>query len=248
MDFFIEIEASKLGKDLENLSESTERELDGAVANLANVAYSKLVSQVQQSSMADKNRRAYLSGLKFEDFGDGSYLITLDGDWAESLEGGFPSFSLKDALLNSSKIVSKGSRSGKNWVRTAKDGTKYAAVPFEKKVTALKGDMEKDIRQITAKNRQGIEQNITKIFKDDFGKPIQGKVATGRSDNSKLDNLVKYQSVSDTGKVTSLYMNYRMISEKSQGWMHPGWKGHRFFQETEKFIQEELDNILRILL
>ena len=250
MDFSLKIIADKLNKKLENASEALKTELDGAVKNLANAAYAELVAKVQSTQMDPKNRSDYLKGLQFTDLGDNSYMITLEGDWINKLEGGFPSYDLKEKLLSSKKTVGVGSRAGESWVRTNKQGKKYTAVPFERKTTAnnLSGDLASDIKNITAKNIAGIQQNITKIFKDESGKPIAGKVAVGSSSNSNLDKLVKYQHVYKSGKVQSLYLNFRMISENSSGWQHPGFSGYHFFDKIEEYVEKELENIVKIIL
>lgn len=252
-DISIKVQADALGKDIENLAPHIEAELKQAVANLANAAYASMVSQVQGMSMDPKNRQDYLRGLKFNEMGEDNYLIYLEGDWANKLEEGFPSYSMKDTLLSSKKRVAHGSRSGQPWVRESKDGNRYAAVPFEKKPFSGEkfnsGDLAEDIKKLKALNDQGEVQGFTQVFKDLEGKPIPGKVATVvEHENPMLKGLTKFQQVSPSGKVSSVYMLFRTISDASNGWQHPGFKGYHLFQAAEEYVQKELDNILKTLL
>ena len=186
------------------------------------------------------------------DLGDNNYMIYLDGDWANQLEDGFGSYNMRDTLLNSNATVSTGSRKGMPWVQKGKKG-KYAHVPFEHKpMQAQSGDLASEIKKMTATNRQGVQQEIMKVFKDDFGKPLVGKVATlakGAAPHPNLEGLTKYQKIDAAGRVRSFYMTFRTISEAtSGGWRHPGYSGKHFFDEAERDIELELENIIKTLL
>ncbi len=248
-DFSLKLTANALGKSLENLSASIEKELNQAISDLANASYASLISQVQSMSMNPKNRQDYLKGLQFQKLGENEYLIYLEGTQPNKLEDGFPPYDMRKELLKSEKVVKIGSRAGEKWVREAKDGHKYAAVPFEHKPHSAKSnDLASEIKNLLATNRQGSFQPIMETFKDDFGKPLSGKVAKAETNLWGLAGLTKYQSVSDKGKVTSTYMTYRIISENSSGWQHPGFEGYNLFEEAERTVQAELENIIKTLL
>jgi hypothetical protein len=202
--------------------------------------------------ISDNSRKDYLKGLKFKDLGDDSYLIYLDGDWANKLEKGFGSYSIRDALLKSKKIVGVGSRSGEPWVRKAKDGHKYAAVPFEHKPHVNpSGDLASDIKKMMAKGVNGQVQSISKVFKNAEGKPLSGKVASvnpADATNPNLAGLTKYQHVHKSGRVSSVYMTYRMVSENGKDWVHPGHDGYQLFKQAQEFVEKEMDNIVKTLL
>lgn len=251
-DISLKVKAEALGKSMENLAPQVEEEINSAVKNLATAAYTAMTAKIQSMSMNVKNRKDYLSALKFKDLGDDSYLIYLDGDWANKLENGFGSYSIREMLLKSQKIVGVGKRAGEPWVRKAKDGHKYAAVPFEHKPHAgATGDLAADIKAMMVKGSNGQVQSMSKIFKNAEGKPINGKVASalpGDTPVANLQGLTKYQSVSPTGKVSSIYMTYRMVSENGKDWIHPGHKGYLLFKEAEEYVEKEMDNILNTLL
>lgn len=252
MDIDVKLIADQLGKDLEKAAPQVQLELEQAVGNLAQAAYAAIVAKVQGMSMDPKNRSDYLRALKFKDLGDATWLIFLDGDWASKLEEGFGSYNIRDVLLKSTKTVEVGQRAGQPWVRTNKQGKKFAAVPFEHKPFSgekMAGNLGDDIKKIMVKNRGGSDQPITEIFKDLGGKPIHGKVATAQNVGiPNLEGLTKYQFVHDSGKVSSMYMTFRMVSEDSAGWTHPGHKGYQLFKEAEQYVEAELKNIINNLL
>ncbi len=251
-DFNVRFIADSLGKSVEKASEKVVAELNQAVKNLAHAAHASVIAHVQGSRMAQSNRRDYLKGLNFDQIGDNSYLISLDGEWPNKLEEGFPAYDMRQVLLASQKVVGVGPRAGQPWVRLNKDGGKYAAVPFEHRPHAGKPtDLAAQIKNLFAMNRQGVVQEMSKTFTDDFGKPLAGKVATvlpGAEVPKNLENLAKYQHVSKSGRVSSLYVTYRMVSEDGKGWQHPGHPGNHIFKKVEAELQKELENIIRVLL
>ena len=255
MEFDIELMALELGKSLEDIIPRVEAELYAAVDGLANAAYSSMVAQIQARSMDPKNRQDYLKGLKINKLGEGSWLITLEGSWANDLEEGLEPYDMKAKLLSSQKTVSVGKRAGQKWVRTNKDGGRFAAVPFSHKPYSKEksegaGGLADILKKQQVMNRSGAAQPFTSIFKDIGGKAITGKVATlGKMENPNLSNMVKMQHVSKSGSVSSVYMTYRMISDNSSAdWKHPGTKGINLFDKMEKEIQKELENIIKNLL
>jgi hypothetical protein len=251
-DISFKIRAELLGKQIENLAPQVEDEINQAVKNLAHAAYTGMTARIQAMSISDKSRKDYLNGLKFKDLGDDSYLIYLDGDWANKLEQGFGPYSIRDVLLKSKKIVGVGSRSGEPWVRKAKDGHKWAVVPFEHKPHVNpSGDLAQDIKKMMAKGVNGQVQAIGKVFKNAEGKPITGKVASvnpSDATNPNLAGLTKYQHVSKSGRVSSVYMTYRAISETGKDWVHPGSAGYQLFKQAEEYVEKEMDNIIKTLL
>lgn len=253
MDIEVKLIADQLGKDIAGIAPQVEAELNRAVENLAHAAYSAIIAKMQGMSMDPKNRQDYLRGLKFQDLDDSTWLIYLDGDWPNKLEEGYGSYSIKDQLLKSEKLVTVGSRAGQKWVRTSKKGKKYAAVPFTHHPSSGEkgsGNLGEDIKKILVSNRAGQQQSITKIFKDLEGKPLHGKVAVAGEvpGQPNLKGLTKYQFVHDSGKVSSVYMTYRMVGEDSPGWRHPGHAGYQLFKEAEQYVENELKNIINTLL
>lgn len=251
--FDLQDSLDKVSKNLENLPLAIEAEFNQAVKDIAYAAYASIMAKAQAE--LNSTRQDYLKGLDITDLGDNSYLISLDGIWANKIEDGFASYDLTEVLLRSNKIVDVGRRTGYPWVQEAKDGHKYAYVPMQRNPHSKapkNADMAAAIREMTAMNAKGRKQKLTATFKDALGNPLEGKVAMGKSTDPRLDNLVKYQKAytNDKGKQTtqSIYINYRCVSENGKSWIHPGYKGLLAFQAAEQEIEQQLNNIVRVLL
>lgn len=233
-----------------------QEEFDQAIKDTANAAYASITAKAQQE--LHSTRQDYLRGLSFEELGNNTYLITLEGDYANSLEKGYAGFDVRTGMLASEKVVGVGPRSGQKWVQTAKDGHKFAHVPFEHKPHSKApqaSDLNQAIRKLTAMNRAGMEQKLTKVFKDAAGKPIEGRVASVKKVEGfpQLAGISKYQKVyknESTGKETvqSVYMTFRTVSENGDSWQHPGYGGLHAFDEAEKWVAEQIDNIIKTLI
>ena len=249
-DFSLKFRADELGKTIAGIGKQLEDELDSAVADLAHGAYAKIAADAQQRIGNSDSRQEYLKGLEILELGSGSYLVTLRGEAANKLEDGYDSYSMKDTLLKSNKVVQVGPRAGQPWVQKNQEGSKFAHVPIQMRPASKEAgnDLGKEIQQMMAKNNEGRQQRITKIFRDATGKPIEGKVASGISDNPLLDRVTKYQKIGKSGSVSSTYINYRTISENSSGWQHPGHDGYNLFKDAEDWVAAELDNIIGTLL
>lgn len=252
-DIKLKVKAEELGKSLENLAPYVEEELNSAVENLAVAAHASMVAQIQSMQIDPKNRQDYLKGLQYQKIDDQNYIIFLEGDWANKLESGFSSYSIKDQLLKSKKTVQVGSRAGEPWVRTSKKGKKYAAVPFEHKPfsgeAGKSGDLAQSIKDIMVPNMKGKAQRITKVMRDLDGNALRGKVAVvDQHSDPRLSGLTKFQHVHASGKVSSIYMTFRMVHEDHSGWQHPGHKGYNLFKQAEEFVEKELENIIDTLL
>lgn len=244
--------ADGLGKSLENLAPKIEEELQQAVKNVAHAAHTAMIAQLQGMNASPGNRNDYLKALKFATLGNNTYMIYLDGEAANRLEKGWGAYSIREQMLKSTKIVQVGSRAGEPWVRIGAKGQKYAAVPFEHKKSdkpSKSGNLATDLRQMMATNAKGEQQKLSKIFKDIDGNPISGKVATVKDAfSAKFDNLVKYQYVHPSGKVSSLYLTYRTVSENGKDWVHPGFRGYNIFKDAQEMVEKELKNILETIL
>lgn len=249
----------KLGKTMKDLSKALEDQLNMAIKDAAYAAYAKIQAQAQAG--LSSTRKDYLKALSIDELGSNTYLIALDSDWANALEGGFPSFNQTPGMMASTKTVEVGRRAGQPWVQTTPDkndekGHKYAYVPFERQPGTKEpkyADLASQIQEMTGHNiaTQKI-QKLTDVFKDELGSALQGLVAMGKSDNAFLNNLAKYQTITKdkSGKesVQSTYINYRCVSEIGKPWIHPGFSGLGAFQTAEKYLESQIDQIVQSLL
>lgn len=248
----------KLGRELDVLAPRVEAEFQDAIKDLAYAAYASVVSEAQ--SKLDTTRQDYLKGLKFEELGDHTYLIMLEGNLPNKIEQGWGPFDMTPGLLGSQKHVSVGPRAGEAWVQHTKatketPSHRFAHVPIQhnpNSAAAQKNDLAESIKAMTARNARGRKQKLTSIFKGLDGAPLQGKVAVGTSDNPLTDQLVKYQQVSKAanGKdvVSSVYITYRTVSDAGKPWIHPGFDGVHAFDHLERDLDRQITEIIKALI
>lgn len=247
-NFDIEFRMGLFGKSLATMGEELKAQFEDDIRNLAESAYGMAIAKAQAELSGTRSQ--YLKDLKLKALGDGSYMIYLEGS-SNYIEDGWERFDMKPGMLKSNK---KGAN-GEPWVKTAKDGHKYASVPFHRSPSTKepKGkDIASAIKNMYAQNRvTGKTQKINKIFTDEQGYALQGKVAVGMSDNPILDGLTKYQknvtSRNGEQKTQSVYVNFRIVSELQGGdkFIHPGYEGLHAFAEMEEWIDSQLDNIIK---
>lgn len=258
-DINVKLRAEELGRSLEGLAGAIEEEFQSAVKNATYGAYAKIIAAAQET--LNSTRQDYLKGLTIEELGPNQYLINLNGSFPNALEAGWAAYDMRASMLKSQKTVEVGSRAGLPWVQKGKKGQKYAHVPFEHKPFAKGGnanasDMGALIRGMEATNRSGQRQKLTKIFKDASGNPLEGKVAqmnnfSGTDKNSKnLEGLVKFQKVyknetSGKSTVQSVYMTWRTVSENGDPWMRPANPGLHAFEQAEKWLDSQIDDIIK---
>jgi hypothetical protein len=82
-----------------------------------------------------------------------------------------------------------------------------------------------------------------------LGKSMGGRSIEG---NPLLNGLVKneFQQKQKNGKTVtkSAYMTYRVVSEKSKGWIHPGFWGARIFPDLEQWASQALPRMIEDIL
>lgn len=255
-DINVRFRAAALGKSLENLANEVQDELNKAIEETANAAYSSILIDAQ--SKLNSSRHDYIRGLTINKIGENSHIITLEGAFPNALEEGYSGFDMRSKMLASEHVVGVGSRAGQPWVQQGAQGQKFAHVPFERRPyskEAKSADLNQAIRKLTARNLSGRDQRFTSIFKTAAGDPLSGRVASVKKVKGfpELEGITKYQKVyknESTGKQTvqSVYMTFRTISEHGPSWRHPGFEGIHAFDEAEKWVEQQIDNIINALI
>jgi len=247
----LNIIAEGLGKSMANLSDQLAEEVNAGVRDVAFAGHAHIISELQKRATPAPKRAAYLEALQLRRIHNG-YIILLDGQWANYLEEGVSAAKMRDILLSSKKLIDKGTRSGKPWVRMTSKGVRFASVPFQRhpfSKDSATGDLDSSIQSMRAINAKGRKQKITSVFKDSSGQPIQGKAAVvspGETKNPFLRGLTKYQNVSETGRVSSVFLNFRTLTDNSSWKL--GEKGYNLFKDAEKYIEGQLEKIVTELL
>jgi hypothetical protein len=138
------------------------------------------------------------------------------------VEEGMRSFSIKEGLLNSKRV------------KTTTKGIRYIIVPFryrtpkknQKPASGFAGVMPKDVYALVKS-----------------GVPLRGK------DYGHMAGLKRYDNEAGGH---GQFFTFRMVTEKSQGWQHPGVRPTPVFEkvltQVQQMVSAALDNYLRSLV
>lgn len=181
------------------------------------------------------SRSDYIKGLDYYPLGDGSWVLELQGEQANTIENGWAAFNAKEALLN-----------GPNAKVSETTGRRYNVVPFDRTPKNMPIDTKgmrtmKDAVQKLIRNK-----GLDRIFRDDSGNDMEGivKSITGsETDNPMIKNLSRIQT-SVKGKTRSTFVTFVGVGEDSTGWDHPSYAGAKIFPDIEKFIMDAVTEIL----
>lgn len=225
----LKMRLNELGVTLDSLKEGTVEMIQSAVRTIAHAAKAMGV-QMSQDKL-NKTGPAWRSGFDLQEVGDDIYIISLTGDYANDLDTGYPSYDMKSQIFK------------RNW-KFSKKGYPYAVVPMEHQPFSQSGGSQKvqDLRdaiKVLIKDK-----GLDKIVIDPkTGKRKIGNVGSiGNVGNKNIDRITKYQT--PTG---SHYMAFRTMSmnpSQSNSWIHPGFKGVHIMDELEKFIDQQIDEVL----
>ncbi len=222
---------------LEKLGEGFAQYVDQAAHGLRDAVHARVVELAH--AKLHSRLRPFLDVLTDRQTGQ-AYEVVLGGS-ADWIEKGMEPHDLHDALLRSPKA------------RVSKDGKRYVVVPFEHSRAgpsprpAAANSLGDALRAALKRERV----SATKITKMADGKPVLGLVrrlhvtdgplaASGRP---ILQGLGIYQRPAGE-KVSRSAMTFRVISEGSPGWRHPGIKPANIMKEAGEWAAEQWEKIV----
>jgi hypothetical protein len=139
--------------------------------------------------------------------------------FVDMVEKGMKSFSIKDALLASEKA------------KIGPDGVKYITVPFPVATPRKEGQG----KQASKFGGREMTQEMHRIVKSG-GKIKSGKLKTGQN----VAGLTRY----NTRQRHSQYGIFRRVSEKSQGWIHPGVGPEPVYKKVLSEVNKRVAEVL----
>lgn len=248
----ISTNAGNLGKSLEvipdEINDLLQDEIQKAVR--ATLAYGENRAREKlHTSQAD-----YLNGLDTHTEGH-TYYITLDGDFANAIEDGFPGYNMIQGLVNgpNSKVSKKGVRYNTVPLRIQPySKSAFSSSEAGKRQVGIRKAALKLIKERGITKTQLNPNGTLKIgyFDAKAGK-FKGQVAARlkNTGNKYLEGLTKIQYPYQKA-IQSYYMTFRRVSENTSKdkWNHPGYPdGAKIFPEMADYLNREIDNIIEKL-
>lgn len=204
----------------------TRLDLSSHIGDVSNETVVKMTTAIKNAWAEEAKSRlrttasSYIKGLRSSiNMGGGSTRgeVYLEGDWANKLEHGFPSYDMKPVFQRSSK--KKVSEQSGQW---------YMHVPFRHTTPAATG-------------RQG-SRMTNSIYRQARKLPQWGRIsATG----TKYDGMQKVPESSTSSR--SAYMTWRTVSENSNptSFVHPGFNGVHIAKDLEPQIEDTFSKLFK---
>jgi hypothetical protein len=237
--FFVDAEA--IAKEFGELKKEVEEALTQGVKQVASMTHAK--TQELASEKLKSTRQLYLNNLEFKEIEMGIWVVSLDQ----------PALFIEEGRKSGSMIPDLLRRNAK----TAKDGSRYKAIPFqhnkppsqtprksEEIVSLVKSELK--ARNIPYKKIEYNADGSPRLGRLHVIKDIQSPRPSARASHGVLDSLTIYQTKLPSGKIRRDIMTFRVASTKHEGskWIHPGMEGKKFMDEAlewaEKIFNDEI--------
>lgn len=229
------IDAEALASEMKTLKAEVQAALEDSVKALSAMTHAKVVELAQQK--LNSTRKIYTDNLEYREVTPGLWVISLDQP-ALWIEEGRKAGDMTQDLL-------------KEGAHTAKDGSRYKAIPFD--YGKPPSQMDPFTRNMVAKIKFELKKKdipFKKLELGPNGSPRIGKLHTlnissphpsSRASHPTLHGLNIYQTQDQSGKVRRDILTFRMVSDKHKGskWIHPGREAEQFFEEALAWAQEE---------
>lgn len=198
----------------------------------------------------------YLSSIRIEEDGEMRYVIYSDDPKAEWIEEGFPAFDMKKMLRTSDQA------------RVSKDGTRYMYIPFRHKTQGasvglvmpqvaeswwLSPTRPKASSVVTghylepSANSAGKTTRRTYSWGDRLTRgELEGiGIDPDSQVGQRLEGMVRFQNNEDRG---GQYVTFRVMSEKSSGWLMPKRDGAFPAKAAFEWVQQHYERVMRTAL
>lgn len=143
--------------------------------------------------------------------------------FAKMVENGVKSWSIKEALLKSDKA------------KISKDGVRYIIIPFPVHTPQKKsaGKMSSNF------GGRSMSSDVYNIVKSGGKAPAGTKSTSGKD----ISGLSKWE----TQKFHGGYGIFRVVSEKSSGWIYPGVSARPVFSSVVDYVEKRIAEIVNAL-
>lgn len=243
-------------------SADIESALDRTMHDLANEAGKRWFAAIYGSSLDDRTKLEYAKTLHVDRTGRMSFRVTADYAKAQQLEVGIPERDLKRMLQTSTKT-----RQGKNGkyliipmrtntpghVAHARDMPKHLYSRMTRKDSAGK-DLFAVSRVLRSGSRVSATGHVVNKSEYDWGARLPAGLAPKLAPHHKTDpfaGMVRMDT--STGKArSSAFLTFRVMSEKSNGWLIPAKPGLHIMRDlaaeletmAPAFVKSRIEELL----
>lgn len=209
-----------------------------AVNGIAQATASRWIEAVQRAKLWSGEKDAYAKTITYRMTGSFSAVVESDYRYAQDIETGRPPRDLKKMLDTSMKV------------RTTTKGTRYLIIPFRHSAdtapTAAKQMSMSTIvghaRRVSGTGAYSIKTQAPATVRQ--RKYNWGDRLAGPDIPKNQQGMVRMNTATGEGKKSSAYLTFRVMSEKSKGWIIPAQPGQHIAQGVQQEMQPVAETIL----
>lgn len=220
-----------------------------AVNGIAQATAANWREAVYRAKLWSGEKDAYAASISYRMTGDFSAMVEADYKHAQEIENGRPQRDLKQMLNTSMKV------------RQAKDGSRYLIIPFRHNTPGNEAHGQAMSPQVYQQAKMLSLSTIT-----GHGRRLSGTGAWSLKTQSPAtvrqrkynwgdrlvgDNVPKHQqgmvrmnTATGQGNKSSQYLSFRVMSEKSRGWIVPAQPGQQIAQKVAHDMQPKADMVI----
>lgn len=219
------------------------------------------VEEVQKAKLWSVEKDQYAQSIKWQMTGDFSGYVEAGYKWAKEIEEGRPARDLKRMLGTSLKV------------RRTKKGSRFLVIPFRHNIKNMPPELYAQAKALEASKVTGMTQRRSGEITGFGMKPAKvqthflsnpktrgpmmvqqaqykwgGRIAAGffgPNPKGKTDiaaGMVRFDT-SSGGQKSSAYMTFRIMSEKSQGWIVPQQPGQYLARKALDKVKPQAEKL-----
>jgi hypothetical protein len=232
MNIFIVENASHIDKILKLLGSQSFPGLVNSIKIAANTVQKDWINEIKNSKIKEGWKKEYINAIRINYEDDLNVEIYADEDnkFVNFAEEGIKRFDMKPGLINGPH-----SRQGKNG--------RYNIVFFRKGVPGTQHIQ--NMAQTTYKKIQKLsKEDIIKRYKTmGIGNIIQMKTKKVKARSKTKTSGFDIQKIGSRNHTQ--YGNFRVVTQRSVGWIYPGIQGIKVFSIVSRKIQSKVKKILQ---
>lgn len=209
--------------------------LSQAVNGIAQATASRWIQGIQSGKMWSGEKDAYAKSVTYRMTGDFTAVVESDYRYAQDIETGRPARDLKKMLNTSLKV------------RVTSKGTRYLIIPFRHNADTVPDQAKSmSLSAITGHGRRlsgtGASSMLTRTAATVRQRKYNwGDRLAGPSIPKNQKGMVRMNTATNPGKKSSAYLTFRVMSEKSTGWIIGAQPGQYILREVVDEMQPEAE-------
>lgn len=208
--------------------------MNQAVNAVAQATAANWQAAVYRARLWSGEKDAYAKTIKWEMTGDFSAVVSSDYKYANDIENGRPPRDLKQMLNTSMKV------------RVSKTGTRYLIIPFRHNADTVPSAAKQMAPSMITGHGQRVSG--TGAYSMSTKSPVTvrqrsynwGDRLTGPSVSRNQQGMVRMKTGAG-GNKSSAYLAFRVMSEKSRGWIVPAQPGQHIVQGVVQDMQPKAE-------